>query len=231
MLKINHGKYNGFKYITGSFYLWPGLLAVAAIGMVLCAHNFFIPDNEASAFTMKAVNQGLSPAEWNALPEDFVDKAGDTMGGNLSLGGNRALNIPAIPSADTDAVNRQWVEDEIASVFGAATGGEARSISGAHLRIYCASTPLTTTWSPYPSTSAGDYISTYVNTGAAGFAGPGIPYYFTALRGGGEPWRTTGPDAIVNATTADFMVVLRTALTAAQAEAFGWRIDWCGVGN
>jgi len=238
--KINMKNHYRRKYIADSFYLWPGVFTVVAMGAILCVFGFITPNHEAGAFTTKSPGQGLAPDEWNSLPNDFVDKTGDTMAGNLSLGGNGVINLPD-PNNATDAANKQWVDSEIAGVFTSMVGGEARTVTGAHLGIACGSSPVSTSWAPYPTASAGVYISTYIDTTSAGFGA--TPYYFTAIRGNGsedsDQWRTMGPNAIFAPTQLGFIVVLRVDIlgvsTAAAAAIYannhGWRIDWCGAGN
>jgi len=82
----------------------------------------------------KSAGQQLTIADWNNLPADFVAKSGDTMAGDLNLGGKKGTNVGA-PTTPNDAVNKQYVDDSMV-VSGGDTfvnWGQAACPSGTNL--------------------------------------------------------------------------------------------------
>ncbi len=90
-------------------------------------------------------------------------------------------------------------------------------------------TPGATNWVKY--TNSGIYLD--VDTSSAGFTT--TPKYFTSIGGTSSQWSTTGATSIYNATKNGFRVYVRwangAAITAAQANAWNWHIDWLAVGK
>ena len=90
------------------------------------------------------------------------------------------------------------------------------------------STPSgTTNWQAYGANAI--YVD--VVTSAAGFGT--APYYFTSLGGTSNQYDAQGVSAIYTPTATGFRVYIRNwngaALTPAQANSRGWRIQWLGV--
>jgi hypothetical protein len=84
-----------------------------------------------------------------------------------------------------------------------------------------------TAWQVYSPT--GIYLD--VNTSVGGFTG--TPVYITSIGGNAAHWATTGATSIYFPTATGFRVYVRwvdgSALTPAQANSFGWHINWVGI--
>jgi hypothetical protein len=96
-------------------------------------------------------------------------------------------------------------------------------------RIASGSTAPGQGWVSYGG--AGIYID--VNTSAAHFTG--TPTYVSSVGGTGGQWALTGTGAIYFPTATGFRIYVRWsdghALTPADAQAFGWYVNWIGVDN
>ncbi len=66
----------------------------------------------------KSPSDSLDSTDWNNLPNDFLDKSGDTMTGQLNMSSNKIVNL-ADPTSNTEAANKQYV-DSVASTAGGA---------------------------------------------------------------------------------------------------------------
>jgi hypothetical protein len=92
-------------------------------------------------------------------------------------------------------------------------------------------TPGATAWQPYPSAADSRGVYVNVDTSAAGFTG--TPVYITSIGGNSSHWATTGATSIYMPTATGFRVYVRWAdgspLTPAQANGFGWHINWMGM--
>ncbi len=58
---------------------------------------------------------------FESVAEFYLLKAGDTMSGDIAMGGNEVTGLPAVPSA-TGAASKEYVDDEITAHFVIATG-------------------------------------------------------------------------------------------------------------
>lgn len=86
-----------------------------------------------------------------------------------------------------------------------------------------------TAWQQYPG---GKGVFVDINTSSAGFTA--TPQYYTSIGGATSHWATTGATSIYNPTPTGFRVYVRwadaSALTPAQANSYGWHINWLAVG-
>jgi serine protease len=83
-----------------------------------------------------------------------------------------------------------------------------------------------TAWQQYGS--EGIYVD--VNTADCGYTA--TPLYFTSLGGDGNHWMTRGATAIYGPTATGFRVYVNQAgITPAQANAWGWHLNWQATPN
>ena len=100
------------------------LQLTAAIIVLIIISGFFI----FSSFSLRQValaltgnysktsGNSLDYTDWNNLSNDFLDKSGDTMTGQLNMNSNKIVNL-ADPTSNTEAANKQYV-DSAASTAG-----------------------------------------------------------------------------------------------------------------
>ena len=91
----------------------------------------------------------------------------------------------------------------------------------------------------FGATSPGDWqqytggcgIFVKVDTSSVGFSS--TPRYVTALHGTSSHWATTGASCVYDATPNGFTIYIRWsdghALTPADAQGFGWQVQWIAV--
>lgn len=105
--------------------------------------------------------------------------------------------------------------------------GAARNAAGKGLRIAAGKMdPQKTSWQQY---STGG-ISVDIDTSSAGFSA--TPQYFTSLGGHTNNWMAQGATSIYQPTARGFRIhVSYRDLTAAQAQEWGWYINWIAVGE
>lgn len=66
-------------------------------------------------------NQDAGPAAFESVADLYLLKSGDTMSGDIAMGGNEVTGLPAVPSA-TGASSKEYVDQEILDHFVLATG-------------------------------------------------------------------------------------------------------------
>ncbi len=204
--------------VSGYFIFSPLLLRQKILALSL---NY----NKSAVFP----NNDLTVDDWNNLPNDFIDKSGDTIGGTLDMGGNRIINTVHPPTINSDAATKQYVDDN--SGF---YGGAAQDQSGAPLRYVCGETPHTcpgnpTNWIQYSANTV--YVD--IDTSAAGFGS--TPWYFTSLGGSLSHYLSRGATSIYSSTPTGFRVYvtyINGNITADTAKCvYTWYINWCGIGQ
>jgi hypothetical protein len=182
----------------------------------------------------KPIDGQLTADDWNRLVNDFLDKesvAGDTMAGpltmqsNINMSGNWITNINiADPVNDSDVATKRYVDDSVA----------IQDEFGNPKRMFCASGPAGG-WADYGA--SGNSVMTVINTGAAGFTNNNIRYL--ASISGTNSGVTTGLDSVYNIQSNSFELHVQyigwggdfPGITGAQANAWGWQIHWCGIGD
>lgn len=90
-----------------SFTTW-----VDGVDTVTAAQVNNLQDSVLAVETALGTDPAGSAASVGAALLDRVSKSGDTMSGDLSMGGNRITNVAA-PEDDFDAANRSFVEDAV----------------------------------------------------------------------------------------------------------------------
>lgn len=204
---------------------------VNADGTVVCE-----PDNDTrydagSGIALSGTTFSLETSYYDGSAHDgrFVNVSGDSMTGELTLpadgltvgtnqltcsGGNVGIGT-STPQAPLHVVG---------NLLGAVKGP-----LGEPLRIAVGrTTPGSTNWVQY--SSDGLYVD--VDTSSAGFTS--TPYYFTSLGGNISHWATTGATSIYYPTSNSFRVYVKfTAgtITPAQANRWGWHINWTAIGR
>jgi hypothetical protein len=105
--------------------------------------------------------------------------------------------------------------------------GAAKGAAGKALRVAVGRMdPATTSWVQY--SDGGIYVD--VDTSSAGFSS--TPYYFTSLGGHTNNWLAQGVTSIYRPTARGFRIHIgHRDLTAAQAQEWGWYINWIAVGD
>ncbi len=166
------------------------------------------------SYYQKQNNDQLLPAEWNNLPDDFLDKqdpAGDTMAGPLT--------VPSIITGSCTGCG--------------SSGSTIEDTNGNNLRMVCGeSSPAN--WEQYEESGVPqlDDLTTYVSTAAAGFST--VVKYIAALDGTAGMWRTTGGSSIYEHSNTGFRVYVDDynpeVMTPTQALTWSWKILWCAVG-
>jgi len=191
------------------FLFSPGLLNRAALALQ-------------GDYASKVDGSAISATEWNYLDEDFLWKEGDTMGGDLNMGGNNITNV-ATPAA-TD-VNYAATVGYVNSMGGAS----AQDRDGAPLKVVCDSTPQgATNWqNDVPGV-------VYVDVNTTGLSGANFmfaPYYLTSIGGSGSIWDQYGGN-ITFATAIGFRLYIKMLVgDRNHAISNGWYVNWCGIGN
>lgn len=95
----------GAVLASGVFFFWPQINGIAQA--LTGTYN-------------KITGDQLTIADWNNLDNDFVAKSGDTMGGDLNMGGHTVTNLPN-PVNNTDATSKNYVDSAIDSSGGGDT--------------------------------------------------------------------------------------------------------------
>jgi len=173
-------------------------------------------------YTNKVDGSAITATEWNYLDEDFLWKEGDTMGGDLNMGGNNITNV-ATPAA-TD-LNHAATVGYVNSMGGAS----AKDKDGTPLKVVCDSTPPgATSWqNDVPGV-------VYVDVNTTGLAGANFtstPYYLTSIGGSISMWDQYGGN-ISFATATGFRLYIKMFVGDRDyAISNGWYVSWCGVGN
>ena len=192
----------------------------------LCA--FFILDNTTSikyalAFTLKNSGQFFTHEDWNNLPNDFIDKSGDIMQGNLNMGSMGINNLPPSPVDNNEIANKQYVDNTVGN------SGAAEDIYGQYFKIVCDSTmPGFTAWTPVTWNS----IRVFIDTSGAAFSN--TPLYWTSLGGNTRHYTTIGATSIIDPSASGFFIYLiytNGSIDPATANSRNWHINWCGIGN
>jgi len=177
-------------------------------------------------YNTKNTGDSLTPSDWNYLDEDFLtkDSDGDTMDGNLSMGGNRITNLAASAAVNTDYIATVGFVNLI-------TGSGATDKSGNPKKMICGSTISGATgWTDYPGGIRTDVYTT--DNGLAG-GNPNFisaPLYIVSIEGTNVDY-TVGANAIYLPTNTSLRMYLRTGITPTEAENRGWVINWCGTGD
>lgn len=219
-------------------------ISLALIGvciLIVAAGLVFSPvswDKIAQAVTgdySKSTGDSLDVTDWNNLPSDFLDKtANDTKEGDLTMNsGNINMNGNAIsnltdPVNPTDAVNQQTMDNAINSALGSVS---IQDTSGNTLRMVCGVSP-TGIWTDY-----GNSVLAVVDTSAANFTSDDVEYYVNLS--GSNAGATIGANTMYYADRDSFELhITYTAwdgsfpgITGSQANSWGWRAHWCGVGQ
>jgi len=174
----------------------------------------------------KSTGDSLGVSDWNNLVNDFLDKSGDSMSGNLNMNSNTITGV-ADPTGPTDVVNQQTMQAAISS-------GSTRieDTDGDKLRMVCGDGPVGG-WSDHGPNS----VQTVIDTSAAGFTTDDIKYVVSL--DGANAGVTTGTDTIYNATANSFELHISyhgwnftvPGITGAQANTWGWQVHWCGIGQ
>lgn len=179
----------------------------------------------------KDSGDSLGRTDWNNLDDDFVDKSGDTMGGELNMGGNRISGL-ANPDSDDDAISRGALNSTLATFTLASA--EIQDKDG-ELRIFCGRTdPGATAWVE----GARWYVD--VDISEANFTEGSMPYIFTSLGGLEKNEFTIGVGNILSSTagTLDNLddmfrvyIVDYNGLSYSTMLTYGWYVNWCAVGK
>ncbi|MFG1961541.1 hypothetical protein [Nonomuraea sp. NPDC049028] len=110
----------------------------------------------------------------------------------------------------------------------------AKALSGSTTqRIASGSTAPGMGWQLYINNSPGLYID--VDTTSAGFRG--TPVYTVSVGGTDHQFELTGTSTVYRPTATGFRVYIRWSerdippLTVADAETYGWYVNWIGVDN
>lgn len=230
-MKSDFKKENNLSELKLSLLLFFGFISVLIIVFLLLPFSW---KNAAFALTdplryQKGDGDNLTSDDWNNLPNDFLDKDGDTMSGDLNMGTNRIMNL-ADPVEDGDAVNL--------STLNAATGaGGAANISDGtnNLFVYCGRTlPGATNWI---QGVLGKYVD--IDISAANFTEGSMPYIFTSIGGLGQEWISRGATSISATNPAslnnmdDIFRIYILDDSGVPWDTFiarGWYINWCAYG-
>lgn len=221
------------KFKKQYFHLIAVILFVISIGLFVFSPSSFL--NIARALSGDytktdgaGANPSLTHTDWNNLPNEFLDKSGDTMSGDLNMSNNAITNL-ANPVSDDQAVSRGAMNTAIASFVAAAPIPTLVDTSGAALKVVCGrSTPAD--WVTYGTTNETVYVD--VDMSAAAFATN--PNIVTSIYGVQQHWKTYGATSIYDLTPTSFRVYvfsLGLPVNAATAQSWGWGINWCGYGG
>ena len=182
----------------------------------------------------KDAGDTLLPADWNYLDEDFLMKEGDTMTGDLNMGGNSITGLAQPTVTDLDyAATVQYAN--------AMAGAGAKDRNGNPLNIVCGSTGAGLT--DWENDAGGVYVDIYTTddglvTGSPNFLS--FPMYFTSLGGTVDHELVYGAWGIYNFSIVGhpvpdnygFRIKLETLVyNESDAETRQWHINWCGIGN
>jgi len=189
-------------------------------------------------YNSRGTGDSLIPKNWNDLDEDFVAKnnGGDTMSGNLNMEGNFITNLPASSAFNINFIATVDYANSI-------TESGATDENGNPKKLICDSTALGATgWQDY--VGGGIMTEVYTTDNESPGGNPNFsskPMYLWSIVGTdvdygngtsavyipNSTWPTYGPGDELR----KFLIFLQNAPSAAEAEANGWRISWCGVGN
>lgn len=206
----------GAVLASGVFVFWPQINGIAQA--LTGTYN-------------KITGDQLTIADWNNLDNDFVAKSGDTMGGDLNMGGHTVTNLPN-PTNGTDAVNLASVNSSIASAIGAIPGASIENISGDDLKMVCGRT-LPSSWIAYSARVL--YVDVVIPSSIVFID---LPQYLTSILGDSQHYLVTGSDNTYirpNTPSGDrvFRVYISypTDITPSFAQSNGWSLSWCAVGR
>lgn len=202
----------GAVLASGVFVFWPQINGIAQA--LTGTYN-------------KITGDQLTIADWNNLDNDFVAKSGDTMGGDLNMGGHTVTNLPN-PTNSTDATNLASVNSAITAAIGAMPSPSIRNVSGATLKMVCGNTNPSA-WQTYID---GRTVYVDVDTTVAGFSSN--PFILSTLGGSGWHWKTYGATSIYDLTPTSFRVYvynINSTMNAADALSWGWSLNWCAIGS
>ncbi|MCK5510993.1 hypothetical protein KAI65_05660 [Candidatus Parcubacteria bacterium] len=174
----------------------------------------------------KNLGDSLDATDWNNLDDDFVAKSGDTMQGNLNMGGNNIINL-ADPINDSDVASKAYVDSQVntGSANITNTGGE-------NLKMVCGTTSYgATNW----IVAAANTITVVVDTTIANFTNNEV-IYFASLNGDDGMYKAVGINNIYDSNATDFRLYLSnndlTAFnTVTVRDTWKWHIKWCGIGK
>lgn len=178
----------------------------------------------------KNIGDTLGVSDWNNLDNDFVDKGGDVMQGELNMNGMSITNL-ANPVNSGDAINKSALDAAIASVSG---GGSANitDSSGNNLKMVCGQT----TYGDTPWQNSIGSITLVVDTSSANFSNDNVTY-FVSLYGDSAMYKAVGYTGIYFPTASSFRVYVahndvNSSFNPTTAkDSYKWYIKWCGVGQ
>ncbi len=198
-------------------------LSLLIIGMLLVSFEHWQAAMAVSGDYTKVdspmADSQLSLSDWNNLPNDFLSKHGDTMGGNLDMNGQKIINT-VTTNIVTNAATKSYVDSRTGM------SGAVKNPAGGSLTSICDRSGAGTNW----TTVGANMIETHIDTTNGGvplFAS--LPSYEIGLSGPNS-WDVQGNGSILNPSNTGFTVRLITAFTEAQAESWNWEVIWCGFG-
>lgn len=167
----------------------------------------------------------LDHDEWNNLPNDFVAKSG---GADAVMTG--PLTLPADPAQPMQAATKQYVDNS----GGGGGGSDITDTSGTDFKMVCG-VSSTGGWLNYGS--GGYAVETTVDTSAANFVNNNVRY--TVSLSGSNAGVAMGTDTLYNISQSSFDLHLQyvgwggafPGITGAQANLWGWKVHWCGIGE
>lgn len=217
--------------------------------LVLAGGSFvFLPSLKNAAFALtgnysKTDGDSLEISDWNNLKNDFLDKSGDAMLGDLDMNGGKVQNI-ADASTAKEAVNVDVMNTAISNAV-SGIGGSVEDIGGNSAKFVCSYEYINAI-----NTVQYDSITLHmtIDTSAAGLAGNVM--YFTSISGDGSHYKLFGENAIYGITgpfanpvypvTDGFDLYLKFydynnsnggVVSLADAMNWNWRVNWCGFGQ
>jgi len=214
---------------TKRLKLSKGIIFLLFVFLFSCFLVFLLIFNENTVialsgdYSTRNIGDSLTPNDWNYLDEDFVikDSNGDTMGGNINMGGNRITNLAASAAVNTDYIATIGFVNLITSSGAADKNGNPK-------KMVCGSTvPGSTGWIDFPPNGIRVDVDT---TGISGANFLSILTYITVIEGDNVDYQT-GANGIQGVSNTGFTLFLRTSISAAEAENRNWVINWCGVGD
>ena len=212
------------------------LLLVSLLILFLSSFFVFFPfswQQIAMALTgnyNKNLGDSLDATDWNNLDNDFVAKSGDTMQGNLNMGGGSITGL-ADPINDNDAARKIYVDEQVSS-----GSANISNISGENLKMVCGTTLYgATDW----VAAGADTIGVNIDTTVAGFANNEV-IYFVSLNGDDGMYKAIGINNIYSSSATGFWIYLsnKDIITdggpfspATTRNIWNWHVKWCGIGQ
>ncbi len=225
------------KQIFRYFFI---LLLFYALGFGAGSMIYRLPGAEAyngdySKTDNTGINPDLSSADWNNLPNDFIDKDGDAYLGTTAFDMNSfPITNLGQPVNDGDAANVGFVNGQIIT-------GSVQLDDGRNSNMICGSTPVgATMWSNIVAHALGSRIQAHIfttnnglETGTPLFSSPTI-YLVRLNEASVSPTAQNvyGSSSFGIASDHEIYVTVLDptfSINAAQANARQWYITWCGV--